>query len=147
MSPSTATPESAINPTAAEMENGISLNHSSNTPPTAAFGAMVNNANTTLQVDASASSDAEGSLASFAWDFGDGNSATGATATHNYANDGTYTVDLKGYADVKLNVEYRYTKRVSAFVRLNNMVGGRYQQRVNYRLQTFNAMMCATDSF
>ena len=40
-----------------------------NTPPTAAFGAMVNNANTTLQVDANASSDAEGSLASFAWDF------------------------------------------------------------------------------
>ena len=26
--------------------------------------------------------------------FGDGNSATGATATHNYANDGTYTVTL-----------------------------------------------------
>ena len=62
-------------------------------------------------------------------------------------NDGTYTVDLKGYADVNLNVEYRYTKRVSAFVRLNNMVGGRYQQRVNYRVQTFNAMMGATYSF
>ena len=48
---------------------------------------------------------------------------------------------------MNLNVEYRYTKRVSAFVRLNNMVGGRYQQRVNYRVQTFNAMMGATYSF
>ena len=62
-------------------------------------------------------------------------------------NDGSYTVDLRGFADVNLNVEWRYTKRLSIFLRLNNMMGGRYQPRNQYSVQRFNAMMGLTYSF
>jgi PKD repeat protein len=44
--------------------------------------------------DATASSDPDGSVASYSWDFGDGTHATGATATHGYAAAGSYTVTL-----------------------------------------------------
>lgn len=44
--------------------------------------------------DATASSDADGTIQSYAWTFGDGASATGATAAHTYGDDGDYTVSL-----------------------------------------------------
>ncbi|WP_306642986.1 hypothetical protein [Sanyastnella coralliicola] len=61
--------------------------------------------------------------------------------------DGSYTVDLKGYADVNLGVEYRYSKRLSAWVRFNNMFAARYQQWSPYNVQRFNAMLGASYSF
>jgi large repetitive protein len=45
--------------------------------------------------DGSGSSDAGGSVASYAWSFGDGTpTASGSTTAHTYAADGTYTVSL-----------------------------------------------------
>ena len=44
--------------------------------------------------DGSASSDADGTVLNYAWDFGDGGTATGAQAEHGYAAPGTYTVTL-----------------------------------------------------
>jgi PKD repeat protein len=44
--------------------------------------------------NASTSSDSDGSIASYAWDFGDGNSGTGSTSTWNYSSVGNYTVIL-----------------------------------------------------
>ncbi len=44
--------------------------------------------------DGTASSDSDGTIASYDWDFGDGNTATGSTTDYNYAADGTYTVTL-----------------------------------------------------
>jgi DNA/RNA endonuclease G (NUC1) len=42
--------------------------------------------------DASGSADPNGTVVSYAWDFGDGAVATGVSATHTFAQDGTYTV-------------------------------------------------------
>jgi len=61
-------------------------------PPLAAFTASVNNL--AVQVDASTSSDPDGTIALYSWAFGDGGSATGVTASHTYAAAGTYTITL-----------------------------------------------------
>ncbi|MFT2692119.1 PKD domain-containing protein [Clavibacter zhangzhiyongii] len=48
----------------------------------------------TAKLDGSASTDADGQVASYAWDFGDGSTGTGPTPTHAYAAGGAYTVTL-----------------------------------------------------
>ena len=60
---------------------------------TADFVATPSNGSTAtlFSFDASA---ADGDIASYAWDFGDGNVATGLTATHQYADAGNYAVVL-----------------------------------------------------
>ncbi len=44
--------------------------------------------------DGSGSSDSDGSIASYAWDFGDGATSTDAKPSHEYTANGTYTVKL-----------------------------------------------------
>ena len=63
-----------------------------NTLPTAAFESTVDHLAVT--VDGTASADPDGSIAGYSWAFGDGATATGATADHTYAAAGTYTVTL-----------------------------------------------------
>lgn len=63
-----------------------------NVPPVAAFTAAGDDLE--LAVDASASTDPDGSLVDYAWTFGDGASGTGATASHTYDDAGTYDVTL-----------------------------------------------------
>jgi PKD repeat protein len=69
---------------------------SPNRPPVASFTFSPANPNPgdTVTFDASASSDPDGSIVSYSWNFGDGNTASGVTATHVYASAGTYTVTL-----------------------------------------------------
>jgi PKD repeat protein len=63
-----------------------------NAAPTAVFTAGVQEL--TVSVDGSTSTDTDGSVASYAWAFGDGGTATGATASHVYTAAGTYQVTL-----------------------------------------------------
>ncbi|HEY6739139.1 MAG TPA: PKD domain-containing protein, partial [Actinopolymorphaceae bacterium] len=48
----------------------------------------------TCDVDASASTDPDGDVESYAWDFGDGDTGSGVTASHTYADAGTYPITL-----------------------------------------------------
>ena len=67
-----------------------------NNPPVASFSVSdaVGLAPHFLTLDATASSDPDGDALTYSWDFGDGNSATGATVSHTYNNQGVYTVVL-----------------------------------------------------
>jgi len=48
----------------------------------------------TCTFDASGSSDSDGSIDSYDWDFGDGNTATGETVNHTFVNADTFSVTL-----------------------------------------------------
>jgi PKD repeat protein len=63
-----------------------------NNPPTASFTEACTGL--TCGFDASASSDSDGTVAAYAWDFGDSTTGTGVSPTHTYAAGGTYTVVL-----------------------------------------------------
>jgi DNA/RNA endonuclease G (NUC1) len=65
-------------------------------PPLAAAAGPVNPVpeGGTASFSAAGSLDPNGTIASFAWDFGDGGSGTGETVTHVYAQDGSYTARL-----------------------------------------------------
>ena len=64
----------------------------SNLPPVASFAADATNL--AVAFDASGSSDPDGSVASYAWSFGDGGTGNGVSTNHTYAAAGTYTVTL-----------------------------------------------------
>jgi len=63
-----------------------------NQPPVAAFASTV--AGLQASLDATTSSDPDGTVASYAWAFGDGGTGSGATTSHTYVAAGTYTVSL-----------------------------------------------------
>jgi hypothetical protein len=55
--------------------------------------------------------------------------------------------ELKGYADMSLGMEYRYTKLLSAFLNFNNIGNVRYFHWNNYPSQRFNFMGGITFAF
>lgn len=63
-----------------------------NNAPTASFSHSCTDL--ACSFDGSGSTDSDGTIVSYEWDFGDGNTATGATANHSYALAGDYTVTL-----------------------------------------------------
>ena len=67
-----------------------------NRPPSALFTENATSVLTgeTIRFNASNSFDADGTIVSYYWDFGDGFTVTGLVANHAYTDDGTYTVTL-----------------------------------------------------
>lgn len=67
-----------------------------NTSPTASVSASPSDpaVDESVSFDASRSSDSDGSIASYEWDFGDGATATGQTASHSYSSSGDYTATV-----------------------------------------------------
>ncbi len=63
-----------------------------NDPPTASFTYTC--LNLTCTFDGSGSTDADGTISTYAWDFGDNTTGSGATVEHNYGSGGTYTVEF-----------------------------------------------------
>jgi PKD repeat protein len=73
----------------------VQISAPANQPPTAAIGGpSQGQTGETLSFSGSGSSDADGTIASYAWDFGDSTSGSGADVTHSYAAAGTYTLRL-----------------------------------------------------
>ncbi len=68
-----------------------------NTPPNAVLTATPLSGQAPLQVqfDGTTSYDPDGSIVTYTWNFGDGGTADGPTATHSYSQAGTYTGSLR----------------------------------------------------
>jgi hypothetical protein len=56
-------------------------------------------------------------------------------------------IQLRAFVDGSIGVEYRYTKRISAFIELNNLSGGRYQRFYRYPVQSVMVLGGLTYSF
>lgn len=54
---------------------------------------------------------------------------------------------LKGFVDLNLGLDYRYTKNISLFVNLNNLTNNQYERWVNLPVYGFNVMGGLTVSF
>lgn len=86
-----------------------------NLPPSAAFttSATEGTAPLTVGFDASASTDADGAITAYAWDFGDGEGASGVVTTHAFGV-GTFTVVLTVTDDGGLTATHSATIEVEA---------------------------------
>ena len=58
-----------------------------------------------------------------------------------------YGLKLGFLADANIGLEYRYNKRVSGFINLNNVAAQRYKRWYNYPTQGFQAMVGVTIRF
>jgi len=65
---------------------------STNSPPTAAFTSVCPDLGCSF--DGTGSSDSDGTIAGYAWTFGDGGTGTGPNPSHTYASAGSYNVTL-----------------------------------------------------
>lgn len=67
-----------------------------NTPPIAAItpSATTGEAPLTITFDGSGSTDSDGTISSYTWNFGDGSSATGKQTIHTFSNAGTFSASL-----------------------------------------------------
>jgi DNA-binding beta-propeller fold protein YncE len=79
--------------------------------PVARFSAVAGKPGAATRFDGSASSDSDGSVARFDWDFGDGSTAAngGPTPTHVFARVGTYTVTLTVTDEIGCSISMVFT--------------------------------------
>lgn len=74
------------------IDDGSSDGGGTNAAPTASFTSSCTDLS--CGFDGSGSSDSDGSISSYHWDFGDGATGTGQTVSHTYSAGGTFTVTL-----------------------------------------------------
>lgn len=74
--------------------NATQLVNFGSVAPQAAFTVSNGGNPSQINLDGTGSSDIDGTLVSYSWDFGDGNTGTGPTPMHAYAVGGTYQVRL-----------------------------------------------------
>ncbi len=75
-----------------QQQQAVTIVTLSNAPPVASFTSACTQL--TCSFNASGSSDPDGTIASYAWTFGDGTNGSGVTPSRTYAAGGTYTVTL-----------------------------------------------------
>ncbi|MEO7245943.1 MAG: PKD domain-containing protein [Rubrivivax sp.] len=87
-------------------------------PPTAILSATPTSGTVPLTVafSAAGSADPDGSIVGFTWTFGDGGSASGATASHTYQSAGTFTAQLRVTDDSGLSATRSTTITVAPVV-------------------------------
>jgi hypothetical protein len=73
----------------------ITVNNVNRAPTANADGPYNGSVGTSINFDGTGSSDPDGDVLTYAWDFGDGGTGTGATPAHTYAADTTFNVTLR----------------------------------------------------
>jgi len=73
--------------------------------------------------------------------------AYGKYAAKTYEDGVVVPEEVKGFADVNLGLEYRYSKNLSGFLNLNNITNNQYFRWYNYASQRFNFLIGASYSF
>jgi PKD repeat protein len=72
----------------------LTVNAVNDVPVAAAGGPYSGTVDVPVTFDGTGSSDVDGTITDYAWDFGDGNTGSGATPSHTYAANGSFTVTL-----------------------------------------------------
>jgi PKD repeat protein len=85
--------------------------------------------------DGSGSSDPDGTIVSYAWDFGDSGTGTGVSPTHTYAAAGTYTVSLTVTDDGGLTDTATTTATIEPAVQLVDLDITRFSVRKSVKLR------------
>ena len=73
----------------------ITVRNANRAPTANAGGPYTSNVGGAISFNGTGSSDPDGDALTYAWDFGDGSTGTGATPSHAYAATGVYTVSLR----------------------------------------------------
>lgn len=79
-------------------DGGVSVDITpGNSKPTASFSVQSGELciNQSISFDASGSTDSDGSISNYSWDFGDGSNGSGLTVDHIYASLGSFTITLE----------------------------------------------------